>query len=559
MLHSPSMAFQGRTDAELVGDTLAGNRAAFAEIVSRYQTLVCSVAYSATGDLPRSEDLAQETFLAVWQQLPGLREPEKLRAWICGIVRNLARQSYRGEKRQPTFRAETLEHAGGAVAPEALPSDEAASQDEMAIMWRALERIPEIYREPLILFHRENQSVERVAAALDLSEDAVKQRLVRGRKLLQAEVESVVEGTLRRTAPGPAFTSSVMEALPAAATLAKAGGLAAKVAIGASAVAKGSLGGGLAGFFTLIVTSPLAPLAILFAQRKLGLAAEAATAAVDERELLRRKRREFALTTLATGVFITVFKLWLSHQRQPPWYAPLLFGILVGLAMLTGVARRSWADWRLRQMWARAGKSPVTRKWEYRSRPTLLGLPLVHIRWGFDPLWRRAAAPVRAWFAVGYVAQGIIFAGGVVALAPVSVGIFALGFVSLGICVMGGVALGLFLAVGLCAVGVNALGWMATGAFAFGGRAAAGLAAYARTFAEIPTRHNKLAVAHALHTHDAAAREYFARSHFFTWTRNGIHLFLEHPARFIFPFGLLAFATILNMIAKVRRLSSAPV
>ena len=40
-------------------------------------------------------------------------------------------------------------------------------------MWRALEQIPEIYREPLILFHRENQSVELVATSLDLSEDTV--------------------------------------------------------------------------------------------------------------------------------------------------------------------------------------------------------------------------------------------------------------------------------------------------------------------------------------------------------------------------------------------------
>ena len=236
-----------RTDAELVGDTLAGNRSAFAEIVSRYQTLVCSLAYSATGDLARSEDLAQDTFLAIWRQLPELREPEKLRAWICGIIRNRISHSYRGENREPTFRAETLEHAGEAVALEAQPSDQAVSQDETAIMWRALERIPEIYREPLILFHRENQSIERVAAAMDLTEDAVKQRLVRGRKLLQAEVESVVEGALRRTAPGPAFTSSVMQALPVAAAVAKAGTVATKVALGATAVAKGSMGGGLAG------------------------------------------------------------------------------------------------------------------------------------------------------------------------------------------------------------------------------------------------------------------------------------------------------------------------
>jgi RNA polymerase sigma factor (sigma-70 family) len=559
MLHSLSMVPEGRTDAELVGDTLAGNREAFAGIVRRYQNLVCSLAYSGTGDLARSEDLAQDTFLAVWRQLPELREPEKLRAWICGIMRNRIRQSYRGENREPIFKAETLEHADEAVALEAQPSDQAVSQDETAIMWRALERIPDTYREPLILFHRENQSIERVAAAMDLTEDAVKQRLVRGRKLLQAEVASVVEGALRRTVPGPIFTLSVMEALPTATTAAKAGTMAAKAAIGATAVAKGSLGAGVAGFFAMVVTSPLAPLFILFAQRKLGRAAEAATASADERKLMERKRREFAASTLAVGAVITAFKWWLDHQSQPPWYAPLFLGIPVGIGMLLVVTRRHLAGWHLRQMWAKAGKSPVQRKWEYRSQRTLLGWPLVHIRIGFDPHWRAAAAPVRAWIAVGYVAQGIIFAGGAVAIAPISFGTLALGVVSGGACVMGvGLALGLFLGVGVFAVGTNAIGWMATGAFAIGWRAAAGLAAYARIFAEIPATHNKLAVARALHSHDAEAREFFAQSRFFTWTGSCIHLFLEHPVWFIFPFSLLVLAMFGSMVVKMRRLPSAP-
>jgi DNA-directed RNA polymerase specialized sigma24 family protein len=50
-------------DSELVNDSLSGNRDAFGQIVSRYQSLVCSLAYSATGSLSQSEDLAQDTFI----------------------------------------------------------------------------------------------------------------------------------------------------------------------------------------------------------------------------------------------------------------------------------------------------------------------------------------------------------------------------------------------------------------------------------------------------------------------------------------------------------------
>jgi len=54
-------------DAELVEQSLAGDRQAFGRIVGRYQSLVCALAYSATGSRSRSEDLAQETFVAAWR------------------------------------------------------------------------------------------------------------------------------------------------------------------------------------------------------------------------------------------------------------------------------------------------------------------------------------------------------------------------------------------------------------------------------------------------------------------------------------------------------------
>jgi len=69
-------------DGQLVAECLAGNRQAFGRIVERHQTLVCSLAYSATGSLTQSEDLAQQTFVIAWRQLRELREPARVRAWL---------------------------------------------------------------------------------------------------------------------------------------------------------------------------------------------------------------------------------------------------------------------------------------------------------------------------------------------------------------------------------------------------------------------------------------------------------------------------------------------
>jgi len=527
MLFSRPMTQTGRSDAELVGDVLAGNRDAFAEIVSRYQTLVCSLAFSATGDLSRSEDLAQDTFLAAWRQLPELREPGKLRAWICGIVRNRAHDSLRGQIREPIHNAATLDQSAELAAPEAQPSEQAVRQDETAIMWRALEQIPETYREPLILFHRENQSIERVAEELDLSEDTVRQRLVRGRQMLRSEVEKVVEGTLRRTAPGRAFTSAVMGSLPAT--------MATKVAAGGAAVAKGAVGGGAFGVLTAIMTSPIAPIAIVWLGAKLRLAAEKRSPSAEERDLRRRSRREFVVGILAMAAFLQVWGTWYKHLAHPPWYAPL-GGLVAYLIFPILWVRQHRTRRQIWDIWAKTGTAPKRLRFEYCSRRMLLGLPLLHVRIGSNPVAEVNRAPVRAWVAVGDIAHGALFACGNIAIAPVSFGLFGIGLISVGVMTAGVLALG-FETAGVLALGFLALGWMAKGVGAFGIRAAYGLQAYARDYAGFPLRMKKSA-AYALHANDAAARDFFNHSRFYSWTSIGRPEF-EHLMKIFLCVGLI--------------------
>ena len=222
MMTTEAMNGAELNDAELVAESLEGNRDAFRLIVERYQTLISSLAYCATGNVSRSEDLAQETFVSAWKQLAELREPAKLRPWLCSITRFLISKEFRRQGREPDYAAESLAAVDEWVSPEPLPPDQAISDEEKAILWRSLERIPEIYREPLVLFYREQQSIEAVAQDLGLSEDAVKQRLSRGRKLLQEQFLAFVAGALKQTSPGKAFTLGVIAALPLLATIAKA-------------------------------------------------------------------------------------------------------------------------------------------------------------------------------------------------------------------------------------------------------------------------------------------------------------------------------------------------
>jgi RNA polymerase sigma factor (sigma-70 family) len=499
-------------DAALVTATLEGDRDAFSQIVTRYQALICSVAYTATGSVRQSEDLAQETFVAAWRDLGQLRETAKLRGWLCSIARRKISHACSRSMREPTHAAEPLDAARELAAPEALPSEQAVSREEQAILWRSLEQIPETYREPLILFYRENQSVERVADALELSEDAVKQRLSRGRKLLQDQVAAFVEGALQRTAPGAAFTTSVLGALPAI-TVPIAAAAVAKGGVAVKATGAGGLGAAILG-----------PVVGLLGGGWLGyqVSLDNAAASPRERDFLRKLAwRVWG----ASGVFVLVLFAGVYYEVAGPEshaarlvepfalfcgsYAFVLVWTVLSASKRLHEIRRAEAANRSSASVAPA-KPRLFRPFEYRSRWTLLGLPLIHIR-----TWQTGDAgqtlPAFGWIAIGNIACGGLFAFGGLALAPIGLGGGAAGLLA-----MGGAGVGVFsfagAAFGVWAVGGVAAGYLASGGAALGWLGALGGAAVAHDFAVG-------GAAAAQHVNDAAARAFVQQGEFFRWAK----------------------------------------
>lgn len=102
--------------------------------------------------------------------------------------------------------------------------------------------------------------------------------------------------------------------------------------------------------------------------------------------------------------------------------------------------------------------------YEYRSKATIAGLPLLHIAVGVDPTTGKKR------IAKGIVAIGDI-AVGVLALGGVALGGIAIGGCSFGLAVLGGLAIGVLFALGGAAVGIVAIGGFAVGYYALGGAA----------------------------------------------------------------------------------------
>ncbi|MBL9016031.1 MAG: sigma-70 family RNA polymerase sigma factor [Myxococcales bacterium] len=194
------------TDSELVLASRRGETAAFGALIERYQGVVCAVTYSRTGDRSLSEDVAQETFLAAWRQLDRLRDAVKLRSWLCGIARNLARKARRRSDRETGLEGELV--ATGT------PFTAVADAEAERVVREALARVPVTYREVLVLFYAEGLTTREIADALELSDAAVQQRLSRGRQHLADGVNDLVERALRGAARRRNLVAAVLAALP---------------------------------------------------------------------------------------------------------------------------------------------------------------------------------------------------------------------------------------------------------------------------------------------------------------------------------------------------------
>ena len=206
---------QMTSDTELWQACQNGEHDAFRRVVERYQGLVTSITYNATGDIPISEDLAQDTFLQAWRKIRSLKEPEKLAAWLCAIARNRVRDWLRRKRTDLNRSASALPDESTTAVFEHAPDKRLEQEDETALVWRAIESIPQDYREVLVLYYREQMSTAQLAEVSGLSESGVRQRLSRARTMVRQELAAVVERGLRTTRPSHAFTLAVMAALPA--------------------------------------------------------------------------------------------------------------------------------------------------------------------------------------------------------------------------------------------------------------------------------------------------------------------------------------------------------
>ena len=194
---------------ELVTRAKAGDRAAIRTIVRQNNRRLFRVARSILKDDWEAEDAVQEAYVRAFNRLASFEGRSKLSTWLTRIVANEALGRLRRRRPEVATAAE-LDAAAGQDAATIIPfpmtaqldPERAMAQSEInAMLEKAIDALPDVYRVILVARVIEEMSVEETAELFDLKPETVKTRLHRARALLRLDMEQTFGPLLTQTFP----------------------------------------------------------------------------------------------------------------------------------------------------------------------------------------------------------------------------------------------------------------------------------------------------------------------------------------------------------------------
>lgn len=161
-------------EAALVRAAQAGDRAAFGALYEQYEHVIHGILLAHVSYCD-AEDLMHDVFIKALERLPGLREPAAFGGWLMAIARRTATDYGRSQKTE----TEVGENLAGGTQPDG----------EAFAVLETIQRLPETYREVLILRLVEGMTGPEIAVRTGLTPDSVRVNLCRGMKILRAHLK----------------------------------------------------------------------------------------------------------------------------------------------------------------------------------------------------------------------------------------------------------------------------------------------------------------------------------------------------------------------------------
>ncbi len=199
-------------DGYIIRKCLNGDSEAFGFLVDKYRESVYAFAYSRLRNFDDAEDVAQEVFIKAYRKLRTLRRWDNFLAWLYSITSNLCKDWIRTQSRRPDH--EFMEDKEPEIV-KILSID--SYRDGQAIeslresLQEALDSLPEMHRQVLILHYLGGMSSMDIARFLGTSRMTILQRLHRARAQMREEMLAVMNTTFESQRLPAGFTLRIVE------------------------------------------------------------------------------------------------------------------------------------------------------------------------------------------------------------------------------------------------------------------------------------------------------------------------------------------------------------
>ena len=190
----------GLPDESLMEGVVRGSEASFATLVERYRGRIINLVCRFINDRERAQEISQEVFLRVFIHRERYRPSGKFSTWMYTIAVNLAKNEIRRRVRARGIVSldGLLEVTGDSsrfLADHGPRPDRHLRQREIQEhVGRAMEQLPEKYREVIILRDIQQLSYEEIEQVLGIPGGTVRSRINRARAALQEQLGALVEG-----------------------------------------------------------------------------------------------------------------------------------------------------------------------------------------------------------------------------------------------------------------------------------------------------------------------------------------------------------------------------
>jgi RNA polymerase sigma factor (sigma-70 family) len=204
-------------DGHIVRECLDGDSASFGLLVDKYKASIYALAYSRLHNFHDAEDVTQDVFLKAYKSLRSLRRWDSFLVWLRSITINLCKDRIRAQSRRPDRefiedqRPETLREMS--LDPRSDEDALTAREEMLDSLGKALDSLPEIYQQVLMLHYLGGMSGEQISQFLGISHATVRQRLSRARRQLREEVLATMNATFEENRLRADFTFRIVEAV----------------------------------------------------------------------------------------------------------------------------------------------------------------------------------------------------------------------------------------------------------------------------------------------------------------------------------------------------------